>query len=135
MKIIRYAAVGGTATLVDFVIFAVFAKFLGFNYLAVGAIGFIIATTVNYILSIRFVFKSGIRFNLRKEIILVFLVSFVGLIVNQLVLFTGIGILGWEMLFTKIVATGLVFFFNFGVRTHFVFKPLEKMAVEKEKSN
>lgn len=40
MKIFRYAGVGVTAATVDFLIFAVFAKLLNFNYLAGGAIGF-----------------------------------------------------------------------------------------------
>ena len=134
MKIFRYFGVGAIAATVDFLIFAVFAKFLNFNYLAVGAIGFIIATTVNYFLSIRFVFESGVRFGFKKEILLVFLISFIGLGINQAVLYFGIGILGWEMLFVKLCATGSVFFWNFGARSEFIFKPLE-CAHEKEKSD
>lgn len=125
MKIIRYAAVGGTAAAVDFVIFASFAKLLGFNYLWVGATGFIVATTINYFLSIRFVFDSGVRFGFKKEISFVFLISFIGLCLNQVVLYLGIGILGWEMLFIKLCATAAVFFWNFGARSQFIFKPLE----------
>ena len=70
MKIFRYAGVGATAAVVDFLIFAIFAKLLNFNYLAVGAVGFIIATTINYFLSVRFVFESGVRFGFKKEILL-----------------------------------------------------------------
>jgi putative flippase GtrA len=132
MKIVRYAAVGGTAAAADFFIFAVFAKFLGFNYLVVGAAGFIIATAVNYFLSIRFVFESGVRFGFQKEISLVFLISFIGLGLNQAVLYLGIGILGWEMLFIKLCATGSVFFWNFGARSQFIFKPLEKVQKQQE---
>ena len=134
MKIFRYFGVGATAATVDFLIFAVFAKLLNFNYLAVGAIGFFIATTINYFLSVRFVFESGVRFGFKKEISLVFLISFIGLGINQAVLYFGIGILGWEMLFIKLCATGSVFFWNFGARSEFIFKPLER-AHEKESSN
>jgi putative flippase GtrA len=134
MKIFRYAGVGATAAIVDFLIFAVFAKLLNFNYLAVGAVGFIIATTINYFLSVRFVFESGVRFGFSKEISLVFLISFIGLGINQAVLYFGIGILGWEMLFIKLCATGSVFFWNFGARSEFIFKPLERVP-EKEKSD
>ena len=125
MKIIRYAAVGGTAAAIDFVIFVSFAKLLGLNYLWVGVTGFIVATTINYFLSIRFVFDSGVRFGFKKEISLVFLISFIGLCLNQVVLYLGIGILGWEMLFVKLCATASVFFWNFGARSQFIFKPLE----------
>lgn len=124
MKVIRYGAVGATASIVDFIIFAVFAKFLGFNYLIIGAIGFILATALNYFLSIRYVFESGVRFSFHKEISLVFLISLVGLIINQSVLLAGIEWLGWEMLFVKVCATGSVFFWNFGARSEFIFKPL-----------
>ena len=125
MKIVKYAAVGAVAAVTDFLIFAIFAKLLDFNYFLIGAIGFIIATVVNYFLSIRFVFESGVRFGLQKEISLVFLISFIALGVNQIVLYVGIGILGWEMLLTKLFATGAVFFWNFGARSQFIFKPLE----------
>ena len=62
MKIIRYALVGATAATVDFLFFAILAKWAGLNYLLIGAVGFVIATTLNYFLSIRFVFESGVRF-------------------------------------------------------------------------
>lgn len=90
-----------------------------------GAVGFIIATAVNYFLSIRFVFESGVRFGFQKEISLVFLISLIGLGVNQAALYLGIGILGWDMLFIKLCATGAVFFWNFGARSQFIFKLLE----------
>ena len=120
----KYAAVGTVAAVTDFLIFATFAKLLNFNYLVIGAIGFIIATVINYVLSIRFVFESGVRFGFQKEISLVFLISFIAMGVNQIVLYVGIGILGWEMLLTKICATGTVFLWNFGARSQFIFKPL-----------
>lgn len=122
MKIIRYGFVGGIAATFDFFFFALFAKLWGFNYLAIGAIGFILATAINYFLSIRFVFQSGVRFNSQTEFALVFIVSFIGLLLHQWVLLVGIGQLGWGMLLVKLLATGSVFFWNFGVRTHFVFK-------------
>lgn len=117
--------VGGTAAVLDFTIFAVFAKFLGYPYLPVGAIGFIIATTVNYFLSIRFVFQSGARFGFKREFLAVFVVSLIGLGIHQAVLYAGIGVLGWEMLFVKVCATGAVFFWNFSARHWYVFRSPE----------
>jgi putative flippase GtrA len=125
MRVIRYAAVGAVAAAIDFLFFAIFAKLLNFNYLLIGAFGFVIATFINYFLSIRFVFESGVRFTYRKEISLVFLISLIGLGLNQAVLYIGIGKFGWEMLLTKVCATGAVFFWNFGARSRFIFKPLQ----------
>lgn len=121
MRIVRYFFVGGIAASVDLCIFIVFAKLIGWNYLAVAAVGFIIATLVNYLLSIRHVFESGVRFARRHEIGLVFLISGIGLLINQTVLYAGVDILGWETIFSKVVATGTVFLWNYGARAGFVF--------------
>lgn len=122
MRIVRYALVGGTAAVVDFIIFAAFAKWLGFNYLWVGFYGFVLATAVNYVLSIRHVFASGVRFGRKMEIFLVFAISAVGLSLNQLILYLCIGRLGTEMLLTKLFATGVVFLWNYSARNHFIFR-------------
>jgi putative flippase GtrA len=127
MKIVRYFFIGGIAAAVDIGVFAVFAKLLGFNYLAVAAVGFVLATLVNYFLSVRHVFESGVRFGRRQEIAIVYLVSTVGLAINQTVLYVGIDLLGWEMIVTKLVATGVVFFWNYGARAHFVFRPADQV--------
>ena len=124
MRIARYFLVGGTAAAVDIGIFAIFAKTLGYNYLVVGAVGFMLGVMVNYLLSVRHVFESGARFKKHEEIGWVYLISGVGLLVNQLVLYVGIDQLGMEMMLTKLFATGSVFFWNYGARAHFVFKPI-----------
>lgn len=129
MKVIRYALVGGVAATTDFVIFALFAKALGLNYLWVAAVGFVTATALNYWLSIRFVFKSGARFGFRTEVALVFLVSLIGLAVNQSILYMAIEKLHIEMLTSKILATASVFVWNYGLRNLFVFRPVRKRPV------
>jgi len=122
MKIIRYALVGGVAATVDFLIFATCAKLLGFNYLWVGFYGFLVATAVNYVLSIRHVFPSGVRFGRKMEVFLVFAISAVGLVLNQLMLYVSVDKLGIEMLLAKLVATGTVFLWNYSARNHFIFR-------------
>lgn len=124
MKIIKYFFVGGAAAAVDITIFFVFAKLFGFPYLTVGALGFIIATLVNYVLSTRFVFKSGARFSIKQEVILIYSVSMVGLILNQLVLYACVDGVGLELMLSKLIATGSVFLWNFFARNYFIFKPI-----------
>ena len=61
MKVMRYFFVGGTAAAVDFVLFAIWPSLLacqGFHPLGSA----ILATLVNYVLSIKHVFESGVRF-------------------------------------------------------------------------
>ena len=120
--IIKYFFVGGIAAAFDITFFFIFAKLAGFNYLAVGAIGFIFATLINYFLSITHVFDSGARFGKNREIFWVFAVSLVGLAINQVVLFYAIGVVGIEVMLGKIAATSITFFWNYGARKYFVFK-------------
>jgi len=53
---------------------------------------------------------------------LIFFVSFIGLIVNQLILWQCIDFLTLDPLIAKISATGIVFFWNYSARNHFIFK-------------
>ena len=122
MKIVRYFFVGGAAAAVDIGIFFVFAKLAGHDYLLVGCVGFLVATAVNYALSVKHVFRSGVRFSKGKEIALVYLVSMVGLAINQLVLYLLIEKMGSEMMLAKLAATGVVFFWNFSARHFIVFR-------------
>jgi putative flippase GtrA len=122
VRIVRYFLVGGVAAAVDIGLFALLVQGFGLPYLPVGAVTFIAATSVNYALSIRHVFRSGARFRRSHEIALVFLVSAIGLGVNQLILWAGVAGLGLQPVIAKVMATGGVFFWNYAARAHFVFK-------------
>jgi len=74
-NIARYFVVGGVCALVDLSIFLAFAQGLGMPYLRVSAASFVVATLLNYFLSVRFVFVSGLRFGRRWEMALVELVD------------------------------------------------------------
>ena len=112
---------GGVAACVDIGLFMLFAQGMGLPYLRVAAGSFVVATLVNYFLSVRFVFVSGARFRRRWEIALVFLVSAVGLAINQLILAACVELGGFPLLFAKLTATGVVFFWNYLARRRFVF--------------
>ena len=121
-KIVRYFFVGGAAAVVDLSLFFIFARLLGYHYLFVGAGAFTVAAVVNYFLSIRYVFISGTRFRGNKEFAWVYVVSAVGLLLNQIILYIGVDALHQDMMLAKITAIGLVFGWNYLARKHFVFK-------------
>jgi len=122
VKVVRYFFVGGCAAAVDFVLFALLTRALVVWWFWAGVVGFTVATLVNYILSIHHVFTSGVRFSRAREIALVFAVSAVGLAINQAVLWALIEGAGWNSLVAKVVATGSVFFWNFGLRHSYIFR-------------
>jgi putative flippase GtrA len=119
--IARYFLVGGVAACVDIGLFMLFARVLGLPYLRVAAATFVLATLVNYVLSVRFVFVSGQRFTRRWEITLVYVVSAIGLGINAAILWAGVELAGTGLLAAKLAATGTVFFWNYLARRFFVF--------------
>lgn len=121
-RIARYFAVGGISAVADISFFFVFAKLAGLHYLGVATVGFILATGLNYVLSVRMVFTSGVRFSKRKEIALVYVVSAAGLAVNLLVLYVAVDRIGLELMLSKVIATGSVFLWNFLMRNYFIFR-------------
>ena len=121
MNIIKYFFVGGVAAVVDISLFGFFAKYIGFNYLIVGFFTFIIATGVNYFLSIRYVFASGSKHPKRREVSLVYLISAVGLGINLIALFICHEWLNIELMTSKVIATGFTFFWNYFLRKFVVF--------------
>jgi putative flippase GtrA len=122
LKIVKYFFVGSAAAAVDIGLFFLFAKLFGFNYLVVGCIGFTIATAANYFLSIRFVFRSGVRFPKHTELTFIYLASLLGLVLNQGILFLLIEHADAEMMLAKLAATGGVFLWNFSARNFIVFR-------------
>ncbi len=65
------------------------------------------------------------RFSRRQEVFLVFSVSGIGLIINQVILYIFISLMSFDMVLSKVIATGCVFFWNYGARTKFIFGDLE----------
>ena len=126
VRVARYFVVGGVAACVDFSLYVILAIGLSIGYLIAGATGFVLATVVNYLLSIRFVFESGVRFSRWSEVSAVFAVSAVGLLIHQIVLYICVEWFDAHLLTAKVVATGLVFLWNYLARARYVFSPPER---------
>lgn len=125
MRVVRYFFVGGIAAAIDISIFSVAVKVLEFDWFVVALYSFVIATAVNYMLSIRYVFESGVRFKRQAEVSLVFLVSGIGLVINQSVLWLLIEAVILDEVLSKLIATGSVFLWNYTARSLFIFKKLK----------
>ena len=121
MRIVRYFFVGGAAAVVDIGLFSIFASYLGWPWIPVSVATFILATLVNYFLSIRFFFDSVLRHKKHLVVMGVFIVSTLALLVNQLALYLAIELAGLHLILSKLIATGVVFFWNYFGRSKFVF--------------
>ncbi|OGT69350.1 MAG: hypothetical protein A3J38_01575 [Gammaproteobacteria bacterium RIFCSPHIGHO2_12_FULL_45_9] len=121
-QLIRYFWVGAAATVIDFALFFFLVKIIGLFWFISAILSFLLSALFNYQLSIRYVFTAGARFRKHSEITLVFLASSLGLGLNQGILYLCIEQLHTPLLFAKVCATGLVFFWNFGIRRSYLFK-------------
>lgn len=125
-QVFKYFLVGGMAASFDIGFFMLFAGLLDFHWLPVSIASFILATLINYIISINYVFESGARYQKKLEIASIFLISGSALVFNQIVLYTAIVVFGWSLFYSKITATGLVFFWNYLWRSLWLFKTPSK---------
>jgi putative flippase GtrA len=120
-NLMRYLAVGGTAAIVDLSIFWIFAIHYALDYLLVAGFGFLLATAVNYHLCVRFIYISGQRFSGSTELFSVYFASAIGLVLHEVAIYLIHEHLAVPLLGSKILAIGLVFIWNFGIRNFYVF--------------
>lgn len=117
---IRYFVVGGICALTDWVVFPIFLYGADFHYLIAGTISFVIATGLNYVLSVRYVFDAGGRAR-HTEVLLVYAASAVGLLINLAALGALIELVGIHPMIAKILGTGSAFAWNFCARYYWIF--------------
>ena len=88
----------------------------GLHYLISGSIGFLLAVTVNYLLSIRFVFFQKASMGPGGEFSVYIAISLVGLLLTMLLLWFFTEIAGLFFMVSKVIATIVVFGWNFTAR-------------------
>ena len=119
-KLYKYILVGGSAALINWLIFYI-ATESGLWYILAGLLSFILATLWNFIFAKIFIFKHS-KHHIFKESILVYVVSFIGLCIDMGVLFVCVEILAFHTMLSKVIATGIAFIFNFSVRFFGIYK-------------
>ena len=151
-QIARFGVVGIICFVIDFGIYTVLNlvfRAAGLDqtfpqyYLISQFFSFIISMVVNYILSFRFVFQRRDDMSRRREFVIFFILSVIGLVINEIVLYLGMHFVytGWawlhdllsqtlaETLF-KMFATGVVMVYNFISRKIFLEDHSENSSAE-----
>ena len=111
-RIFKFALTSGIATLVDYVIFLVLSKYF-FNITLSNVISYSCGMFVNFYLQRRFIFSQTVKS--RHALILSILFSLIGLALNTSIVYglTEYTILIELPIVAKLIATGVVFFYNY----------------------
>ena len=99
----------------------VLVKYFDVYYLISTAIAFLIASLINYYLSILMVFEAGKYSSRKKELIVFFIFTFLGVTINHIIIYICSNILMLRLFVSKLVSVILVTVFNFLTKKHIVF--------------
>ena len=119
LQLIKFGLVGIIAAFVDVGVLVVLKELLYVDVLLASAISFCVSVTVNYILSMSFVFKGKKQSKLREFTVFV-LLSIGGLCLNQLILWIGVKFTSVYYLIVKFLAMVIVPVYNFITRKIFL---------------
>ena len=115
LQMFRYLFVGTASFLIDFFIYIGLIEIFNANYIS-AAIAFAISVLANYYLSTSWVFNQSNIENRVIEFNLFILISIMGLVFTEILLFIFIDWLSIGYIISKIIASLLVMLWNFSAR-------------------
>lgn len=119
-QIFLYLIVGGIATLVEWVLFYIFDAKLGIHYIPATALAFMVSTFANWLAGKLILFEDWS--NVIPEIVKIYAASIAGLFFNLVLMWIMVDIIGLQEMVSKIIATGIVFMWNFLIRKYAIYK-------------
>ncbi|HVI68886.1 MAG TPA: GtrA family protein [Magnetospirillaceae bacterium] len=121
VQFIRYGMVAVVALAFDFGTYAFLVRIADVHPVVAATIGFTLGLFVNYLLSILWVFNQRTR-SKRIEMMTFMVIGLIGLGLTDILIW--LMAIEWHVddLLAKLVATGIVFFWNFGARKILLFK-------------
>lgn len=122
LQLLRYGFVGGVAFVADYATLFGLTHYAHVHYLTSAAVAFIIGLTVNYLLSISWVFNKNRSAKPWVEFMVFTLIGIVGLGLNEAIMYVATDLLTLHYMFSKLISTALVFCWNFFARKLIIFK-------------
>lgn len=120
IQIFKFGIVGGIAFIIDYLSLIICKEVFHLNILLSAAIAFTISVIYNYIASVKWVFDVNKEKNEKTNFIIFIVLSIVGLIITEIIMWLGSDVMGISYLIVKIVATAIVMVFNFITRKMFL---------------
>ena len=121
-QLARFVIAGGITASLDFFTLYLLVHLKVMGYFYASAIGFLLGSSLNYLISIKWVFYSG-KFKYRtNEYILFIILTSIGLLINQLVMYLAVSLINIFYLIAKLMALVIVTAYNFIFKKFIVFK-------------
>ena len=90
---------------------------LDMHYMVATVFGFMVGLTVNYLLSIWFVFNGETKKTSKTAEFVVFaIISVGGLLLTELLMWIGVDLLNMMVIVAKIIAAAIVLIWNYGMK-------------------
>ncbi len=121
VQLVRYLFVGGVAFVADFATMVLLAEWCDLHYTVAAALGFMVGLTVNYLLSIKWVFNHRSVSNVRTEFLIFSAIGIAGLGLTEIILGIGYELFHVDYRISKLVAVALVLVWNFAARKFLLF--------------
>lgn len=119
-QFVRFAVLSFSSFLLDYGLLIILTSIFGVHYLVSNTISFTVSTIFNYVLSMRYVYVRRKDIPLWREFVRFMLLSFIGLLINDTLMWFGTSFLGITYFITKILAGIIGAFWNFWSRKVFI---------------
>jgi putative flippase GtrA len=119
-QVMKFVVVGGLSFVLDFIIYYVLTNFFSVYYLIAGFFSFTLSLIFNYLMSMKFVFKSKDNLKKTHEFVIFVSLSVMGLGLNLLSLYILVDLFKMNDLIAKVFVAGIVMVFNFVTRKIFL---------------
>ena len=113
LQFCKFGMVGTFCFCIDYGLMIFLTESHLMTYYASSAVSFIASVVVNYVLSMRFVFVAKEGMSKIQEIMIFITLSMVGLLLNQMIMFLAVELLGMFYALAKVFGTVMVTAYNF----------------------
>ncbi len=118
----RYLVVGGLASVVDFGLLYLLTEFAGIHYLISAAIAFLFGLLTNYYLSRLWVFNRRTLKSVSMELVVFTGIGVVGLALNEVIIWFAREKIHFHYMMAKAISAGILLIWNFGARKSVLFR-------------
>ncbi|RLA72627.1 MAG: hypothetical protein DRG24_02375 [Epsilonproteobacteria bacterium] len=118
----KFLLLGLTTTAIDYIVYSI-AIVLGVDYVIAIVLGYSLGLLANYLIGRRYIFTSGAKLKSSKhEFIAVVSIAIFGALFNIVIVkILSYSLFTLDPLYSRIIAIGVVFFWNYFARKVFVY--------------